>query len=133
MNKLYRSRSDRVLAGICGGLGRYFQIDSTVIRLLFGFLWLASGILPLTLGYLIGIWIIPLEPIQSDEKSFRHFYRSRKNRMLGGICGAIAEAWNLDATVVRLVAVFICFLTGVVPLAIIYCIAWAIIPEKNCL
>ena len=33
MNKLYRSRTDRMLFGVCGGLGKYLNIDSTVIRI----------------------------------------------------------------------------------------------------
>jgi phage shock protein PspC (stress-responsive transcriptional regulator) len=33
--KLYRSQSDRKLAGVCGGLGEYFNIDANVIRILF--------------------------------------------------------------------------------------------------
>ncbi len=33
--KLYRSRNDRYIAGVCGGLGEYFGIDPTVVRVLF--------------------------------------------------------------------------------------------------
>lgn len=130
MNRLFRSRSDRWLAGICGGLGNFFQIDSTVIRLIFIFFWLSTGILPLTLAYLIAIWIIPLEPWQSTLRPYRKFYRSRENKMIAGICGAIAETWNVDPTVVRLVTVFVCFLTGFLPGIVIYCIGWMIIPQK---
>lgn len=35
MNKLYKSSTDRKLAGVCGGLGDYFNIDSTIFRLIF--------------------------------------------------------------------------------------------------
>ena len=35
--KLYRSRENRVLGGVCGGLGEYFDIDPTLVRLLFVF------------------------------------------------------------------------------------------------
>lgn len=34
-NKLYRSRSDKAILGVCGGLARYFNVDSLVVRLLF--------------------------------------------------------------------------------------------------
>jgi phage shock protein C len=33
--KLYRSRTDRKLAGVCGGLAQYFNLDATLIRVLF--------------------------------------------------------------------------------------------------
>lgn len=32
--KLYRSRQDRVFAGVCGGIGEYFDIDSSLVRIL---------------------------------------------------------------------------------------------------
>jgi phage shock protein C len=35
--KLYRSRENRMLGGVCGGLGEYFDIDPTLVRLLFVF------------------------------------------------------------------------------------------------
>lgn len=34
MKKLYRSRKDRKIAGVCGGIAEYFNIDSTLVRLL---------------------------------------------------------------------------------------------------
>jgi len=120
-----------MVAGICGGLGNYFQIDSTVIRLLFGFFWLFTGILPLTLTYLICVIIIPLEPIGAEVLPHRRFFRSRKNKMIAGICGALAETWEIDCSVVRLMAVLLCVLTGFLPLTIIYCVGWAIIPQTS--
>jgi len=33
--KLYRSRTDRMIAGVCGGLAKYFNIDSTIVRIIF--------------------------------------------------------------------------------------------------
>ena len=53
---LRRSRSDRRIAGVCGGLGTYFGVDSTVIRILFVLLALPGG-LPGTLLYLI-LWVV---------------------------------------------------------------------------
>lgn len=35
VKKLYRSRSERMFAGVCGGLAEYFGVDPTVVRLLF--------------------------------------------------------------------------------------------------
>ena len=36
--KLYRSTKDKVLAGVCGGLGEYFDVDPTLVRLACGLL-----------------------------------------------------------------------------------------------
>jgi phage shock protein C len=58
--RLYRSRSERWLAGVCGGIGNYFNTDPTVIRVIFvvAALILGGGLLI----YLILWLIIPLEP-----------------------------------------------------------------------
>jgi phage shock protein C len=59
-NRLYRSQTDRMVAGVCGGLAKYFNIDPTVIRLVFLVMALAGG--PGVLLYLL-LWIItPIEP-----------------------------------------------------------------------
>lgn len=59
--KLRRSRRDRWLGGICGGLGQFFGLSSFWFRLLFFILFLPGG-LPGVLPYLILWIIIPLEP-----------------------------------------------------------------------
>jgi phage shock protein C len=49
-NKLYRSRKDRMLFGVCGGLGKFFGIDSTIMRIVF-----------VLLGFtVLGFWHISL-------------------------------------------------------------------------
>jgi phage shock protein C len=60
MQRLYRSRTEAKIAGVCGGLANYFDIDPVIIRLcwlLFVF-WGGSGILV----YIIAWIIVPLEP-----------------------------------------------------------------------
>lgn len=55
MKKLYLSSTDKKIAGVCGGLGEYLGVDSTVIRIIF--LILALGFGTGLLAYLI-IWIV---------------------------------------------------------------------------
>jgi len=62
MKKLYRSKEDKKLAGICGGLGEYFNADPTLLRLTFVLLLFVSGFLPMIITYLIGWIIIPENP-----------------------------------------------------------------------
>jgi len=57
MNKLYRSRRNKVLAGICGGIGEVHEIDPTLLRLILVFLTLTTGLVPLLITYIVG-WII---------------------------------------------------------------------------
>ena len=58
--RLYRSRESRMLCGVCGGIAEYFNIDPTLIRLLFVLFGLSgSGIL----AYIIAAIIIPDSPV----------------------------------------------------------------------
>lgn len=60
--KLYRSRRDRKIAGICGGLGAYFKIDSNIIRLIVVVLLFVTGIFPILIAYFLAMIIIPEQP-----------------------------------------------------------------------
>ena len=64
MKKLYRSQKDKMIAGICGGLGEMFEFDSTLIRLALVFIGLATGVLPIIVAYIVGWIIIPIAPSQ---------------------------------------------------------------------
>lgn len=59
--KLYRSRSDRRISGVCGGLANYFNIDATLVRLLFllGLLFVGGTFF----AYLVLMIVIPEEPV----------------------------------------------------------------------
>jgi phage shock protein C len=59
MKKLYRKR-DSNLAGICSGLGQYFDVDETLIRILF--LILVFTPFPILISYLMMWFVIPKEP-----------------------------------------------------------------------
>lgn len=62
MNRLFRSRKDRVFAGVCSGIGNYFNIDAAIIRLIF-IIFVLLGFGGGFLAYLI-LWItVPEEPI----------------------------------------------------------------------
>jgi phage shock protein C len=58
--KLYRSKTDRMLAGVCGGLAEYFNTDATLIRVLFVLLTVLGGAGPIIY---LAMWIIvPNQP-----------------------------------------------------------------------
>jgi phage shock protein C len=58
--RLYRSRQNRVIAGVCGGLGDYFNIDPTVVRLVFLLSIIFLGVSAWI--YLLALIIMPNEP-----------------------------------------------------------------------
>lgn len=88
MKKLYRSRENKVLAGVCGGIGEYFEIDPVIVRLIWIVLTMIWGF-----GfflYIIAIFLIPLEPkeikiqdvgttTQESKKDYRHLEDSDRN------------------------------------------------------
>ena len=88
MKKLYRSRDNKVLAGVCGGIGEYFEIDPVIIRLIWIVLTMIWGF-GLFL-YIIAIFLIPLEPkeikiqdvgttTQESKKDYRHLEDNDRN------------------------------------------------------
>ncbi len=58
--RLYRSRSDKMIGGVCGGLGEYFDVDPTIIRVLWVAVTLFGG--AGVIAYLILWVIVPQEP-----------------------------------------------------------------------
>ena len=62
MKKLYRSKTERKLAGVCGGIAVYFNIDPTIVRLIWAFVSLMSASVPGILIYVICALVIPDEP-----------------------------------------------------------------------
>ena len=62
MNKLYRSKKNRIIAGVCGGIGEYFKIDPTLVRLLWLLISMVSAGVGGLVAYIIAWIIIPEEP-----------------------------------------------------------------------
>ncbi len=63
--RLYRSRTDRMISGVCGGLGEYLNIDPTVVRLLFALSLLIGG--TGLLVYVVMLIVVPEEPLDTPH------------------------------------------------------------------
>jgi len=61
----------------------------------------------------------------------KKLYRSSKQRMIAGICGGLAEYFDMDVNIMRLLFVAISLLSVLFPMVIFYIIAWIIVPEKE--
>jgi phage shock protein C len=59
--RLYRSRTDRMIAGVCGGIAEYFDIDPTIVRIVAVILLFPGG-LPGFLPYIIFWIVVPEDP-----------------------------------------------------------------------
>ena len=63
IRRLYRSRNEGRLAGVCAGLGRYFYVDPVVVRLMWIAVTFITGFIPGILAYLVAWLIVPEEPV----------------------------------------------------------------------
>ncbi|MDD6728628.1 MAG: PspC domain-containing protein [Eubacteriales bacterium] len=76
MKRLYRSKRERKLAGVCGGIATYFNIDPTIVRLIWAFVTLVSASVPGVLIYIICALVIPDEPDAYDTTA--NYYDENK-------------------------------------------------------
>lgn len=98
MKNLYRSRADSMVAGVCGGLGNYLGVDSTLVRLFFAFLCFYHF-----LGvwvYLVMLLIMPLAPEGEEEPTPPIPLRDnpKATKVIGGgllVLGSLALISNL--------------------------------------
>ncbi|WP_368503311.1 PspC domain-containing protein [Alkalihalophilus sp. As8PL] len=61
MKKLVRTQHDRKLAGICGGIAKYFGVDSTIVRIATVILFFITTGFPVLIAYFIAVFLIPNE------------------------------------------------------------------------
>ncbi|MBA3732917.1 PspC domain-containing protein [Patescibacteria group bacterium] len=59
MKKLYKSEKDNVLTGVIGGIAEYYEIDSTILRLIYILIVILTGIVPGIIGYIIASLVVP--------------------------------------------------------------------------
>lgn len=67
--KLTRSRTNRMIAGVMGGLGEYFGIDPVLLRLGYLILTVFTGFVPGIIGYLLAIVIVPEAPHHAHART----------------------------------------------------------------
>ncbi len=139
--KLYRSKTDSFIAGVAGGLAEYFNIESVLVRLIFVLMFFGGGA-----GILIYIilWILVKEKpdLPEMDKNFsdmkdektdfdkknRKLYRSKTDSFIAGVAGGLAEYFNIESVLVRLIFVLISFWGGAGILT--YIILWIVVKEK---
>lgn len=67
--KLYRRADDKMLAGVCGGLADYFDLDTTIVRVL----WVIFSLFYFigVIAYIVLVLVVPVEPVVDVEQSPR--------------------------------------------------------------
>ncbi len=208
VKKLYRSKIDRIFAGVCGGIAEYFNIDVTIVRIITLILFFFKGIgiffylicliamkenpeqnaanrktpqntaIYWGIGLvLMGLSLLPhwrwnhwyLNPFgwhlfdpwffdwdvfwpviiilfgvvylihvlrqgketETDKKTTDKFYRSRSDKVIGGVCGGIAAHLKVDPVIVRIGWVVLSIATKFLLGIILYILCMIIFPEET--
>ena len=59
MRRVYRSRTDKKIFGICGGIGEAYNLDPNLLRIVVVFLGLATALLPVIVTYIVARLLLP--------------------------------------------------------------------------
>lgn len=93
--RIYRSRKNRMIAGVCGGIAEYLNIDPAIVRLIMALLVLANG-LGLIL-YILAVIIIPEKPEEAGDLVMTSYVETHSPVTLGIILiilGIVAIIWT---------------------------------------
>jgi len=103
-----KNKNEKVIAGVCSGIAHYFSIDPIAVRLMF-VLFTIFNIATLfkfnvgILGYIV-LWVL-LEPAYIKTNIHRKLFRNPKDKVLGGVCSGLAQFFNSETWIVRLIFV----------------------------
>jgi phage shock protein PspC (stress-responsive transcriptional regulator) len=132
VRRLTRSETDGTIGGVCAGIAHYFDVDPVLIRAA----WIVLSIVP---GAIIGgviaylcAWLIIPPALEPPLPLHNRLTRSMGDKKIAGVCGGIAEYFNVDPTAVRLLWAVLSVLCGALIGGVIaYLVAWFIIPSRS--
>lgn len=78
--KLTRSREDVVFSGLLSGIGEYYNIDPTIVRIIVVVLFFTITPLPVVPLYIVGVILVPKAPKNSDSRNEQQARRQRMDR-----------------------------------------------------
>ena len=136
---LRRSKVDRQVGGVCGGLASYFDTDPVFVRVAWVILTIIPGAIFLGVLAYLGAWVIIPEASRGSEAPVaesrggswraKRLYRSKTDTRIGGVCGGIAEYFAVDSTPIRLLWVVLSIFPGAIICGLLtYVVAWFIVP-----
>jgi len=98
---LYRNQNDKMIGGVCSGIGAYLKIDTTLVRVLF--VLLAFGAFGTGVVLYIVLWaILPARYLNASVVA-RKLYRDPEQKVIGGVCSGIAHYFNIAVWIPRLI------------------------------
>lgn len=126
MKKLHRLTEQKKIAGVCAGLGEYFELDPLFFRLFFLVSLFFGGI-----GALIYVLLWVMAPEKPGAAGgggpARSLHLSRSDRKIAGVCGGLGEWLDIDPVFLR-VAFILLALVGGLGIAV-YVLMWLFLPR----
>jgi phage shock protein PspC (stress-responsive transcriptional regulator) len=126
MKKLYRSVASKKIAGVCAGLGDYFDVDPVLFRLLFVVSLFFGGV-----GLLVYVvmWILVPEQTgaEGQPRPAKRLHLSSSDRKIAGVCGGLGEWLDVDPVLFRVAFVVLALAFGVGIL--LYIVLWLVVPR----
>ena len=129
--RLVRRPAEGKIGGVCAGLAEYFDADVALVRATWVVLSIWPGAIVLGVVAYIAAWILmPRAETSGTAATTRvRLVRSHTDRRIAGVCGGLADYFDLDPTIVRVAWVVVSIVVGAVVFGIIaYLVAWFIIP-----
>src|SRR6266545_3841167 len=129
--RLTRRPAEGKLGGVCAGLAEYFDADVALVRAAWVVLSIWPGAIVLGVIAYIAAWILMprVEGADAVTAPRRRVVRSLTDKRIAGVCGGLAEDFDVDPTLVRLSWVILSVIVGAVVFGIVaYLVAWFIIP-----
>ena len=130
--RLRRSISEKRIAGVCGGLAEYFNVDVSLVRLVWVVLTIIPGAIFFGVLAYLAAWVLMPESKEvsgARPASAKRLARSATDRKIGGVCGGLAEFFSVDSTAVRLLWIVLSIFPGAIVCGVIaYVVAWLIMP-----
>lgn len=98
--KLFRDENNKIIGGVCGGLANYFNIDPTIMRIIFLAAFFGAGVG--FLAYVI-IWLaVPSTATQQIGSPRKRLLRDTENKYLGGVCSGLAYYFGINVWIPRI-------------------------------
>jgi len=130
--RLVRRPAEGKIGGVCAGLADYFNTDVALVRAAWVVLSIWPGAVVLgVIAYLAAWLLMPRAEAVNGTSAARQprLVRSRGDRRIAGVCGGLAEYFDVDPTIVRVTWVILSIIAGAVIFGVVaYLIAWFIIP-----
>lgn len=129
--RLTRRPAEGKLGGVCAGIAAYLNTDATVVRLLWVILSVVPGvIIGGLIAYAVAWVLLPADAAALPRPAARRLQRSATDRRIAGVCGGLAEYFEVDSTLVRIAAVVLAIYPGAVICGVlVYLLAWFVMPS----